>query len=115
MKEILVNFRRSHTKHTPLSINGAAVQGVDSTIFLGLHVTEDLSWSNNTASLARKANQRFYLLRKLIRVPIPIMSTFYRGAKKSILTSCITVWYGAGTASCCRTLLQDPAAHCESS
>uniref|UniRef100_A0A3B1K0V6 Reverse transcriptase domain-containing protein n=1 Tax=Astyanax mexicanus TaxID=7994 RepID=A0A3B1K0V6_ASTMX len=105
-KEIVVDFRRTHTLHTPLSINGTAVERVSSTKFLGVHVTEDLSWSTNSASLARKANQRLYFLRKLRRAgaPTPIMTTFYRGAIESILTSCFTVWYGACTASCRRTL-----------
>ncbi len=39
------------------------------------------------------------------RAPTPIMCTFYRGTIESILTSCITVWYGACNASC-RKLLQ---------
>uniref|UniRef100_A0A3B1K880 Reverse transcriptase domain-containing protein n=1 Tax=Astyanax mexicanus TaxID=7994 RepID=A0A3B1K880_ASTMX len=105
-KEIVVDFRRTHTLHTPLFINGTAVERVSSTKFLGVHVTEDLSWSTNSASLARKANQRLYFLRKLRRAgaPTPIMTTFYRGAIESILTSCFTVWYGACTASCRRTL-----------
>ncbi len=32
------------------------------------------------------------------------MCTFYRGTIESILTSCITVWYGACNASCCKSL-----------
>ncbi|KAK0147724.1 hypothetical protein N1851_012576 [Merluccius polli] len=32
------------------------------------------------------------------------MHTFYRGTTESILTSCITVWYGGCTASCRKTL-----------
>ncbi|KAK0154367.1 hypothetical protein N1851_003520 [Merluccius polli] len=32
------------------------------------------------------------------------MCSFYRGTTESILTSCITVWYGGCTASCRRTL-----------
>uniref|UniRef100_A0A3B1KH12 Reverse transcriptase domain-containing protein n=1 Tax=Astyanax mexicanus TaxID=7994 RepID=A0A3B1KH12_ASTMX len=102
-KEIVVDFRRTHTLHTPLFINGTAVERVSSTKFLGVHVTEDLSWSTNSASLARKANQRLYFLRKLRRAgaPNPIMTTFYRGAIEIILTSCFTVWYGA-----CRRTLQ---------
>ena len=105
-KEIVVDFRRAHTQHAPLAINGAAVERVSSTKFLGVHITEDLSWTTNTASLARKAHQRLYFLRKLrrARAPAPIMCTFYRGTIESILTSCITVWYGACTASCRRTL-----------
>ncbi len=69
-------------------------------------LTEDLSWTNNTAALAKKAQQRLYFLRKLrrARAPAPIMCTFYRGTIESILTSCITVWYGACNASCRKSL-----------
>ncbi len=56
--------------------------------------------------LAKKAQQRLYFLRKLrrARAPAPIMCTFYRGTIESILTSCITVWYGACNASCRKSL-----------
>ena len=79
------------------TIDGAAVERVSSTKFLGVHISEDLSWSHNTASLAKKAQQRLYFLPKLRRAgaPPPIMHTFYRGTIESILSSCITVWYGA--------------------
>ncbi|XP_025764031.1 uncharacterized protein LOC112847167 [Oreochromis niloticus] len=58
------------------------------------HISEDLSWTTNTASLAKKAQQRLYFLRKLKRAsaPPPILTTFYRGTIESILSSCITVW-----------------------
>lgn len=36
--------------------------------------------------------------------PTPIMCSFYRGTVESILTRCITVWYGAWTSSCRRSL-----------
>ncbi len=106
MKEIVVDFRRVHSLHAPLTINGATVERVSSTKFLGVHITEDLSWTNNTAALAKKAQQRLYFLRKLrrARAPAPIMCTFYRGTIESILTSCITVWYGACNASCRKSL-----------
>ncbi len=105
-KEIVYDFRRVHSLHAPLTINGATVERVSSTKFLGVHITEDLSWTNNTAALAKKAQQRLYFLRKLrrARAPAPIMCTFYRGTIESILTSCITVWYGACNASCRKSL-----------
>ncbi len=105
-KEIVVDFRRVHTQHAPLTINGATVERVSSTKFLGVHITEDLSWTNNTSALAKKAQQRLYFLRKLrrARTPASIMCTFYRGTIESILSSCITVWYGACNASCRKTL-----------
>ena len=105
-KEIVVDFQRAPTHHPPLIINGDAVERVNSTNFLGVHLTEDLSWSSNTASLARKVQQRLYFLRRLkrARAPVPIMHTFDCGTTESILTSCITVWYGGCTASCMKTL-----------
>ena len=105
-KEIVVNFRRALTHHPPLTINSDAVERVSSTKFLGVHLTEDLSWSSNTASLARKAQQHLYFLRRLkrARAPVPVMHTFYCGTTKNILTSCITVWNGGCTASCRKTL-----------
>uniref|UniRef100_A0A3P9LR30 Reverse transcriptase domain-containing protein n=1 Tax=Oryzias latipes TaxID=8090 RepID=A0A3P9LR30_ORYLA len=105
-KEMVVDFRRTPTQHAPLIVNGAAVERVSCTKFLGVHISDDLSWNQNTASLAKKAQQRLYFLRKLkrARAPPPIMQTFYRGAIESILTRCITVWYGACNASCRKTL-----------
>ncbi len=49
--------------------------------------SEDLSWTNNTAALAKKAQQRLYFLRKLrrARAPTPIMCTFYRGTIESMV------------------------------
>ncbi len=93
-KEIVVDFRRVHTQHAPLTINGVTVERASSTKFLGVHITDDLSWTNNTAALAKKAQQRLYFLRKLrrARAPTPIMCTFYRGTIESILTSCCVVW-----------------------
>lgn len=63
-KEIVVDFRRERTQHSPLTINGAAVERVSSAKFLGVHISEDLSWNINTTSLAKKAQRRLYFLRK---------------------------------------------------
>ncbi|XP_060782564.1 uncharacterized protein LOC132889766 [Neoarius graeffei] len=103
---MVTDFRRASTQYPPLTINGAAVERVSSIKFLGVYLPEDLFWSSNTASLARKAQQRLYFLHRLkrARAPVPIMHTFYRRTTDSILTSCITVWYGGCTASCQKTL-----------
>ncbi len=72
-----------------------------------MHIAEDFSWTNNTAALAKKAQQHLYFLRKLRRAsaPAPIMYTFYRGTIVSILTSLPSLmWYGACNASCRKTL-----------
>ncbi|XP_062235277.1 uncharacterized protein LOC133932561 [Platichthys flesus] len=99
-KEMVVDFRKSLTEHPPLTIDGAAVERVSSTKFLGVHISEDLSWATNSASLVKKAQRRLYFLRKLkkARAPIPILKTFYQGTIESILSSCITVWGSSCTA-----------------
>ena len=56
-KEIVVDFRRTHSQPPlPLTINGAAVEQVSSTKFLGVTITDDLTWNNNTTALAKKAS-----------------------------------------------------------
>ncbi|KAM9834826.1 uncharacterized protein ACBT44_014138 [Syngnathus typhle] len=80
-KEIVDDFRKGQTQHLPLTIDGAVVERVSSTRFLGVHISEDLSWTTNIASLAKKAQRRLYFLWKLRRASAPpaIMTTFYRG------------------------------------
>ncbi len=75
------------------------MERVSSTKFLGVHITEDLTWTTNPKSISKKAQQRLHFLRRLKRASLPpsILTTFYRGTIESVLTSCITVWYG----NCC--------------
>ncbi|CAI5669565.1 unnamed protein product [Oreochromis niloticus] len=42
-KELIVDFRRCRGVHTPITINGAAVERVSSFRFLGVHLAEDLT------------------------------------------------------------------------
>ncbi|KAK3530868.1 hypothetical protein QTP70_003634 [Hemibagrus guttatus] len=60
MKERVVDFRRAQSDHSPLNINGSNVEIVKSTKFLGVHLVEDLTWSLNTSSITKKAQQRLY-------------------------------------------------------
>ncbi len=91
-----MDFRRNSVDHPPLTIDSSTVERVGSTKFLGVHITEDLTWTTNTTSFSKKAQQRLHFLRRLKRasLPPPILTTFYRGTIESVLTSCITVWYG---------------------
>lgn len=73
---------------------------VSSIKFLRLHITDSLTWSENTTSLVRRAQKHLYFLRSMRRVylPPPILTT-YRIAIESILTSCISVWSGGCSVS----------------
>ncbi|KAI4876751.1 hypothetical protein NFI96_007079, partial [Prochilodus magdalenae] len=100
-KEMVVDLRRTRRDHSPLHIDGSSVEIVKSTKFLGVHLAEDLTWSLNTSTITKKAQQRLYFLRRLRKahLPPPILTTFYRGTIKSILSSCITAWFENCTAS----------------
>ncbi|KAI4888037.1 hypothetical protein NFI96_004468 [Prochilodus magdalenae] len=100
-KDMVVDFRRTRRDHSPLHIDGSTVEIVKSTKFLGVHLAEDLTWSLNTSTITKKAQQRLYFLRRLRKahLPPPILTTFYRGTIESILSSCITAWFGNCTAS----------------
>ncbi len=45
-KEVVLDFRRRNsTDHPPLTIDSSTVERVSSTKFLGVHITEDLTWT----------------------------------------------------------------------
>ncbi len=106
-KEVVLDLRRRNSiDHPPLTIDSSTVERVSSTKFLGVHITEDLTWTTNTMSFSKKAQQRLHFLCRLKRasLPPPILTTFYRDTIESVLTSCITVWYGNCSAADRKTL-----------
>ncbi|KAI4885335.1 hypothetical protein NFI96_001849 [Prochilodus magdalenae] len=70
-------------------------------VFLGVHISEDLTWSLNSSTMVKKAQQRLYFLRSLKKAHLcpRILVDFYRCTIESILTNCISVWYGSCSAS----------------
>ncbi|KAI5087807.1 gastrula zinc finger protein XlCGF28.1-like [Silurus meridionalis] len=91
-KEMVVDFRRTQSDHSPLIIDGSSVEIIKSTKFLGVYLVDNLTWPLNTSSITKKAQQRLYFLRTLRKahLPHPIQTMFYRGTIESILSSCIT-------------------------
>ena len=43
--EMVVDYRKKRNEHAPILIDGAAVEQVESFKFLGVHITNQLSWS----------------------------------------------------------------------
>ena len=76
------------------------MERVSSVKFLGVHLTDDLTWSLHTNTIVRSARQRLFFLRRLRKFGLPpqILTNFYRCTIESILTGCITVWYSSCTA-----------------
>ncbi len=105
-KELVVDYRRQSREHTPITIDKTPVERVSSFKFLGVHITEDLTWSAHTDAVLKKAHQRLFFLRRLSKFgtsPI-ILRSFYTCTVESILTGCITAWFGNSTAGNRRAL-----------
>ncbi|KAK1784187.1 hypothetical protein P4O66_003976 [Electrophorus voltai] len=99
-KELIVDCSKKQERHyQPVTISGTTVERVDSFRYLGVHISQDLSWSRHTSSLAKKARQRLYHLRRLrdFRLPSKVLRNVYTCTIESILTGNITVWFGNST------------------
>ena len=97
-KEMIVDYRKWRTEHAPILINGAVVEQVESGKFFGVHITNKLPWSKHTKIVVKRARQCLLPLGRLGMGP-QILRRFYSYTIESILTGCITAWYGNCLAS----------------
>ncbi len=104
-KELVVDYRRQSREHTPITIDKTPVERVTSFKFLGVHITEDLTWCSHRCSAEEGTSASFFLrrLRKFGTSP-RILRSFYTCTVESILTGCITAWFGNSTAGNRRAL-----------
>ena len=58
MKEIVIDFRKRSGGHAPVYVNGDKVEMVQSFRFLGIQITNNLSWSPHADTIVKKAQQR---------------------------------------------------------
>lgn len=97
-REIIMDFRKHSTDPAPLYMvsvwRGSAPSG-----FLGIFISANISWSDNTTPIIKKAQQRLHFLRVLRRHNLnsSLLLTFYQSSMESLLTYCITVWYSSCT------------------
>ena len=95
---MIVDFRTQLREHLPIHIDGTAVEKVESFKFLGIHNTDNLKWSTYTDSVVKKAQQLQHLfnLRRLKKcgMSLKTLTNFHRCTIESILSGCITAWYG---------------------
>ncbi|KAK1794815.1 hypothetical protein P4O66_010027, partial [Electrophorus voltai] len=99
-KELIVDCSKKQEQHyQPVRISGTMVERVDSFRYLGVRISQDLSWSRHTNSLAKKARQHLYHLRRLrdFRLPSKVLQSFCTCTIESILMGNITVWFGNST------------------
>jgi hypothetical protein len=85
-KEVIVDYRKKRT---------------ESFKFLGVHITNKLTWFKHTKAVLKRAQQNLFPLRRLkIFGMVPhILKRFYSCTIESILNGCITALYGNCLAS----------------
>ena len=105
-KEMIVDIRKQQMEQPPIHIDGTVVERVESFKFLGVHITDKLNWSNDTGRLVKKAQRRLFNLRRLKKFGLSpkTLTNFYRCTIESVLSACITAWYGKCTARSRRVL-----------
>ncbi len=66
---------------------------IDKTPVVGVHITEDLTWSVHTDAVLKKAHQRLFFLRWLRKFGTSpsILRSFYTFTVQSILTSLLSL------------------------
>ncbi|MBN3319165.1 GT2D2 protein, partial [Atractosteus spatula] len=106
-KEIIVDYRKHQGgDHKPIYINGTTVERVSSFKFLGVNISEGLTWTHHTNTVVKTARQCLFFLRRLktFGMPSHVQANFYRCIIESILTDCITAWHGSCSARDCKVL-----------
>ena len=53
-KDMIVDYRKRRTQHTPIFIDRAVVKQVESFTFLAVHITNKLTWSKNTKTVVKR-------------------------------------------------------------
>jgi hypothetical protein len=88
-KEMIVDYRKRRSEHTHILINVAEVEQVESFKFLGVHITNKLSWSKHTKIVMKRARQSLFPLRRLTRFSMgpQILKKFYSCTIESMVAS----------------------------
>lgn len=87
----------SHSRsHIPFTIDGSPVDTLSSFRFLGLQMSGKLRWLENNGSILTDAHQWLCFLRWLNKrgLSMAILTSFCHGTIRSILASCVLVWFG---------------------
>ena len=66
-KKLIMNYRKRRAEQANIKIDGAVVELVESFKFLTVHITNELSWSKQTKSVVKSAQQNLFPLRRLKR------------------------------------------------
>ena len=93
------NFTNKYQFTTRINMEGQTLPILDKTRLLGVVITNDLKWSENTRDLVKRGNCRMEIMRKLVpfHPPTEDMKTIYILYIRSILEQSCTIWHSSLT------------------
>jgi hypothetical protein len=86
-KDLIVDYRKRRAEPAPINIDGTVVERVESFKFLGVQITNKLSWSKHTKTVVMRARQNLFPLKRLKRFGMgpQILKRFYSCTIERIL------------------------------
>ena len=85
--------RRRHPVLYNYKLHGHYLDTVDSTKYLGVHLSNDLRWKEHVKNISSKANKTLgFLKRNLRHCPSKTKETAYRTLIRPTIEYCSTVW-----------------------
>ena len=94
-KVMLFNQHRKFDFMPDIQINNQPLEVVEKTKLLGIILTSNLKWSENTTNLTSRAYSRLWTLRRLKALGTPIeeiLDTYYKQVR-SVLELAVPVWH----------------------
>ena len=89
---ITVTRKRTRIQHQ-YRMNGAVLDSVTSTKYLGITITQDLKWNRHIASICQKANNTLSFLRRNLKINSPALKTMaYKALVRPLVEYGSAVW-----------------------
>jgi hypothetical protein len=98
-KEMVMSFRRTADDVSPLTLNNITIDRVSVFKLLGVLISNDLSWEENTNSIISKCAPRLYYLKQLRRSGMQDddLIVFYKTIVRPVLEYACPVWHAGLT------------------
>ena len=96
-KELVYDIRRKKPVHDCVMVNNNPVEQVATFRYLGVLLSNDMTWNDHISAITSKAHKRLFFLRKLKQAGVSanILEMFYKSVVMSVMTYCIVLFYDA--------------------
>ena len=98
-KYMIINFTKKYQFSTRIELQNVLLEEVQECRFLGLIITNQMSWERNTENITKNENKRMLMLQKLyeFNVPTEELVHIYILFIRSLVEYCCAVWHSSLT------------------